>query len=144
MNITPRRWVILGVVSLVLNVFLVGFVAGRYAFGPAGCSPRGFSPGARGERGAFFGQLAEGDRAELRRRAGAVREAREAVRAALIAEPFDTARLDTELSKLRERSGELGLQMHHNLLEHARTATPEQRRRLADARFMRRGPPLGP
>lgn len=138
MNITPRRWAILGVISLVLNVFLIGFIAGRFAFGPSGCSPRGHARGAHRERGAFIGQLAEPDRAELRRSAALVREAHAAIRAALLAEPFDPARLEAELAKLREQSGKLGLQLHTNLLELARDATPEERRRLAESRLTRR------
>jgi uncharacterized membrane protein len=140
MNFTSRRWFWVGVASVVLNVFLIGFVAGRQAFGPSGCSSRSFGPGGQMGRGhgPLRDRLSEGSRVELRRHLGDVRRAREQVRQVLLVEPFDPAKLDAALTVLRERSAALSLQMHRDLLETARGLTPEERRKLADSRFLRR------
>lgn len=133
-----RRWLVLGVLSAVLNVFLIGFVAGRHAFGPGGCSPRGF---VHGPRAVLREHLPPEDRARLRERMGDVRRAREQVRAALTREPYDPAQLEAALRSLRQRSLEVQDDMHRTLLEGASKLSPEERRRLADSRLL--GKPLG-
>jgi uncharacterized membrane protein len=134
MSAWPRRWLVLGLVSAVLNVLLVGFLAGRHAFGPAGCGAHGF----RHENHAPFSRrVSEGDRARLRQKLEGVRVAREQVRAALSSEPYQASQLEAALNTLRERSAELQLDMHRQLLETAGHLSVEQRRRLADSRFLR-------
>jgi uncharacterized membrane protein len=140
MSAWSRRWLILGLASAVLNVFLIGFLAGRHAFGPAGCGARGFKHDDK--HGAFAKRIPDGDRARLREKLEGVRIAREHVRDALLKEPYQAAQLEAALTTLRERSGELQLDMHRQLLETAGHMPVEQRRRLAESRFMR--PPLGP
>ncbi|HET6340206.1 MAG TPA: periplasmic heavy metal sensor [Polyangiales bacterium] len=139
MSAWPRRWLILGLASAVLNVFLIGFLAGRHAFGPAGCGTRGFR---HDNHGAFAKRIPEGDRTRLREKLEGVRSAREQVRDALLNDPYQPAQLEAALTRLRERSAELQLDMHRQLLETAGHMPVEQRRRLAESRFMR--PPLGP
>jgi uncharacterized membrane protein len=135
MNGSSRRWLILGLVSAVLNVFLIGFLAGRHALGP-GCGARGF----RHEMHAPLAKrLPPEDRARLRQKLEAVRAARSQVREALLREPFQAAQLEAALSVLRDRSAELQLDMHRELLENAGQLTVEQRRRLADSRLLRPG-----
>ena len=135
---TTRRWLVVGVISAVLNVFLIGFLVGRHAFGPAGCGARGF----RHESHAGFRQrVPEAVRARLRERLEEVRVARERVRAALVAEPYSAPQLEAALTTLRERSADLQLDMHRELLDAAGRLSAEQRRKLADARFLR--PALG-
>ena len=134
-----RRWIVIGVISAVLNVFLIGFLAGRHAFGPAGCGMRRFG---RDVHAGFQHRVPEAARARLRGQLEQVRVAREQVRAALRNDPYQPAQLEAALSTLRERSAELQLDMHRQLLETASHLTAEQRRKLADARFLR--PVLGP
>ena len=139
MTVGSRRWLWLGVLSAVLNVFLIGFLAGHHALGPGGCGGRGFQ---RGEgRGPMQQMLTKLDRARLKQQLGQVRAAREQVREALVAEPFDPAQLEAALARLRERSAAIQLDMHRGLVESARTLTPEQRNRLAESPALRR--PLG-
>jgi uncharacterized membrane protein len=128
-----RRWLVLGVLSAVLNVFLIGFLAGRHAFGPAGCGPRGFM---QGPRAAFHEHVKPEDRARLRQRLAAVRQAREQVRAALQREPYDPAQLEAALTGLRERAADVQQDMHRMLLEGASKLSAEDRRRLADSRLL--------
>jgi uncharacterized membrane protein len=128
-----RRWLVLGVLSAVLNVFLIGFLAGRHAFGPGGCGPHGFM---QGPRAAFHERVKPEDRARLRQRLGAVRQAREQVRAALQREPYDPAQLEAALTGLRERAAEVQQDMHRMLLEGAGKLSAEERRRLADSRLL--------
>lgn len=127
-----RRWLIAGVLSAVLNVFLIGFFAGRHAFGPGGCGARGF---ARAPHGPLHERVAPADRVRLRERLAEVAKAREEVRTALTREPYDPAQLETALTHLRERSSEIQADMHHTLLEGAGKLSPEERRRLADSRW---------
>jgi uncharacterized membrane protein len=139
MSAWPRRWLVLGLVSAVLNVFLIGFLAGRHAFGPTGCGGRGF----RHENHAPFSRrVPEADRTRLRQKLDGVRVAREQVRAALSSEPYQASQLEAALNTLRERSAELQVDMHRQLLETAGHLSLEQRRRLAESRFLR--PSLAP
>jgi uncharacterized membrane protein len=128
-----RRWLVLGLASAVLNVFLIGFLAGRHAFGPGGCGMRGF----RHDHGPLARRISEEDRARLREKLEAVRDAREQVRSALLQEPYQAPRLEAALLTLRQRSGALQVDMHQELLEMAGRMSLEQRRKLADARFSR-------
>lgn len=139
MNTWPRRWLILGLASLVLNLFLIGFLAGRHAFGPGGCGMRGFK---RDDHAPFSRRIPDTERVRLKEKLEGVREAREQVRNVLLQEPYSAPQLEAALTRLRERSAELQLDMHRQLLETAGHLSVQQRRRLADARFMR--PALGP
>lgn len=134
MSAWPRRWLVLGLCSAVLNVFLIGFLAGRHAFGPAGCGTRGFR---HENQAAFSRRVPEGERVRLRQKLEGVRVAREQVRVALSSEPYRATQLEAALNTLRERSAELQLDMHRQLLETAGHLSVEQRRRLADSRFLR-------
>jgi uncharacterized membrane protein len=136
MSAWPRRWLVLGIISAVLNVSLIGFLAGRHAFGPAGCGARGFR---HDNHASFSRRVPEGDRARLREKLEGVRVAREQVRVALSNEPYQAPQLEAALQTLRERSADLQLDMHRQLLETAGHSSAEQRRRLADARFLRPG-----
>lgn len=132
-----RRWLVFGVVSAVLNVFLIGFLAGRHALGPAGCGARGFRHNMQEMHAPFAKRLQPGDRARLREKLSSVREARARVREALLQEPYRAAQLEAALGALRERSAELQLDTHRELLENAGQLSIEERRRLADSRFLR-------
>ena len=133
-----RRWLVLGVASAVLNVFLIGFLVGRQAFGPGGCGPRGFM---HGPRAMFHEHVKPEDRARLRQRLGDVRQAREQVRAALRREPYDPAQLEAALANLRRSTGAVQEDMHRMLLEGASKLSPQERQRLADSRLLAK--PLG-
>jgi uncharacterized membrane protein len=132
-----RLWLVLGLGSAVLNVFLIGFLAGRHALGPGGCGARGFRHNMQEMHAPFAKQLPPGDRARLREKLSAVREARARVREALVREPYQAAQLEAALGALRERSAELQLDTHRELLENAGQLSIDERRRLADSRFLR-------
>ena len=135
-----RRWMILGIASAVLNVFLIGFLAGRLVLGPSSCGARGFGHGPRG--GGAQKYVRPEDRAALREQLRQIKSARAAVRTALEREPYDRAQLDAALAKLREHSAALQLDMHRMLLDGAGKLNADQRKRLAESRLLR--PALGP
>jgi hypothetical protein len=89
-------------------------------------------------------RLPEADRARLRQKLEQVRLAREQVRTALQREPYQAAQLEAALATLRERAAELQLDMHKQLLDTAARLPSEQRRRLADSRFLRPRMPPAP
>ena len=139
MNAGPLRWVLL--VSLCLNLFLGGFLVARAVYHVP------FHHHAREFHGPFIGPRAmmrnasgpAGDamRAALRRHAGELRaqrqrlgEARRAVRAALVAEPFDAQALARAFSDLRGTTTESQRLMHQVLLEVAGTLPAAERREL--------------
>lgn len=136
-----RRWLILGVGSAVLNVFLIGFLVGRQVLGPGGCDG-GRGIGRPFHRHEFRQYVGAEDRKRLKDSVRDVRQAREAVREALTREPFDRARLEAALGTLRERTSGIQLEMHRVLLERASSLDADQRKRLAESRLLR--PALGP
>jgi uncharacterized membrane protein len=124
-------------VSVVLNVFFVGFWAAR-------------SIGRWHQRRAtdsFYGPvdrvLAVGETWKrhgvvLRQRREAVDAARSAVRDALAAEPFRPEVLDTALARLRAETVETQAAFHTALVQVARELGPEARHRLASTRWLDR------
>lgn len=137
--IGSRRWLVLGLISGVLNVFLIGFLAGRHALGPGGCGARGFRHNMQEMHAPMAKRLPPEDRARLREKLRSVREARDQVREALLREPYQAAQLEAALGALREHSAELQLDIHRELLENAGRLSSDERRRLADSRFLRPG-----
>jgi uncharacterized membrane protein len=134
-----RRWLVLGLLSAVLNVFLIGFLAGRHALGPGGCGGRGFRHNMQEMRSPIAKRVPPADRARLREKLSSVRQARAQVREALLQEPYRAAQLEAALGALRERSAALQLDIHREVLENAGQLSTDERRRLADSRFLRPG-----
>ena len=159
-NPKPRRnWGRIAlVISLGVNLLIVGLVAGAMLHGPR---DRGGNPGPRdlGRElglGPFVQALPGADRRAIgdafRREAGAFRANREEMRAlfesllaALRAEPYDSDALrnlvEEQAAKVNERQA-LGRKL---LLERIEAMSPAQRAKYADAldKSLRRGPPRG-
>ncbi|HET9953382.1 MAG TPA: periplasmic heavy metal sensor [Polyangiaceae bacterium] len=121
-----KKLLIALIVSVGVNLALLGFLAGR-AFRPFP-GPRPVSgPTGPGPRPGFFA----GPPAELRARLHETREARARVAEALEHEPFDTATLESALRALRTETTQGQETLHAELVRRAGSATPEARRALA-------------
>lgn len=145
MNTTVKRlWIALAI-SMTLNLFALGFMSARLLHGRGG--------GHGGPRGPFFGPRAllmdpelrgsmdgpmrgviERHRESLRAQRQELRQARQAVHAALTAEPFDGEALEQALARLRQRTEQSQALMHAALVEIAPTLTHQQRERLQPVR----------
>lgn len=145
------RWVLPALfVSLGLNLFVGGVLAGRY-LAPAPPEP---SPAfarlpmdedrpvqalvqriaARlpaGERAAFV-EAVSGHREAMAAAAGAVHEARRKVNMAMAAEPFDRAALDAAFAELRASSDQFRTAMHRAIADGVQGISVESRRHLAE------------
>jgi uncharacterized membrane protein len=139
------KWLIaLLAVSLAFNLFFIGAWTGRH-FAQRGRGPDHEVMGVR----AFLRRsgLADADpqvqkvvqarRKQIRERFHALRQAREAVRDALQAQPFDPTRLERALAEAEARSSEMQRDMHGALSEVAREVGAEQRQKMADALWPR-------
>lgn len=130
-----RRWLKIALaVSVVLNLLFIGLAAGR-VFGPGP-----FGRAWHFERAAEALPPAEAEefRATMRRHRSemaedfkAARRAREEVREALRAEPFDRARLERVLAEVRQRSDAAQQSVHAALVEAASRMSHEGRERLS-------------
>ena len=151
-----RKWLVGGlIVSLVLNIGLVGFLAGA-ASRPA-LFPRSYLDPAIGlpqllrflppERREAVLQSA-GDR-ELRRHVGGavrhMRRAQAALHKALAAEPFDADALARALADFRDHFAKSQSRSHRAFVGVAARLTPEERRRfVASIKAKRRGEARSP
>lgn len=142
-----NRWLIGGlIVSLVINLLLVGMIIGRLSgFGP----PRGMGPDPTAGFFRMLGFLSEERRAaitpELRQKMGNVvpvlrtlRRNQHEVFAALTAEPFEASALTQALADLRTNLTMAQVASHQSFVEMAMSLTPDERRALASA--LRRPP----
>jgi uncharacterized membrane protein len=146
-----NRWLIGGlVVSLVVNLLLIGFVVGRMSgLGP----PPGFGPDPTTGFFRVLGFLSDERRAtitpDLRKQMGQmipmlrkIHGDQKDVFAALTAEPFDAATLDAALADLRANLTATQVASHRAFVEMAKSLTNEERKQLAHA--MRRPPRMPP
>ena len=130
-----RRWLKIALaVSVAINLLFIGLAAGRV-----------FGPGPFGRMGAFeraaealppaeadqFRQIMRQHRSRMADEFKAMRQAREDVRAALRAEPFDRTRLERALAEVRQRSEATQQSLHAALVEGAARMSPEGRERLS-------------
>jgi uncharacterized membrane protein len=145
MNTGERRTLIALVVSVGINLFLVGFIVAR-GFGQPRPPPRGpgpfharemFDVGRSPEMRERFRQQKD----ELRPKHRALREARKELERALLAEPYDRARVEASLADLRRGTTALQEGMHEALLDIASDLEPERRRAFVRQNF---GPRRGP
>jgi uncharacterized membrane protein len=148
---TARRWIsILGgvlIVSLALNFFLVGVIAGR-GVGRGGdfdFTPRKLRVAI--ERvtrvlpdadATLLTDRFEAQRNDLTQRFLDLQEARRAVGAALKAEPYDAAAFDAAYAAMRERSQELQASIHAVLKSSIGEFSEEGRLAIAERRWRRR------
>lgn len=147
---TPRekRLLIGLVLSVGLNLFLVGFLVAR-GIGHRPPPHRGpgpfhahevFDVGRSPEMRARF----ERRKDELRPKHRALRDARKGVEEALLAEPYDRARVESALAELRKETGAMQEGMHRALLDIAEELGPEQRRAFVRENFGSRRRRPGP
>ncbi len=139
-----RRLGIALMVSLGLNLFLGGVLVSRWIFEPPPpISERAYrafdhraglevlDPAQRERVAAIW----RDNRREIRRAARGYREARWALRQALIAEPFDPAAIEAAQRELAARVDAVRAVMTAHLTEIAAALPPEQRRRYFEATF---------
>lgn len=135
-----RSWLVVAlIISVAFNLFALGFVAARALrpeggraghgpfMGPHGLMHDGFGPQAEPMIDAIMAKHGEGLRMQRRE----LRQARKAVRDALLNEPFDPGRLEQAFAGLRARTESSQASMHEALVELARSLPADQRKRLA-------------
>lgn len=139
-----RHWLL--VVSLVLNVFLIGAIAAglvvrhgppllghhRPAHFLGMPSPHKIRDALPESAQAVLDGVFEAHRQEMRSRLGRLREARRNVAAAIRAEPFIPAALESAFAELRAREVEVAAEAHGAFAELAAKLDRESRAHLAD------------
>jgi len=139
----PKRWLLIALaISIALNLFAIGFLAARALrphamhgdhdghgpfMGPRGLMREGFGPNAA----PVLDQVMARHGDDLRKARGELKRTRREVRDALLAEPFDAARLERSLSDLRAQTDSTQAHMHEALVELASSLPLEQRKHLA-------------
>jgi len=142
-SVTPRRGLVIALaISVAFNLFALGFIAARALrphdmhgphamhgpfMGPRGLMREGFGP----EAGPMIDKVMARHGDNLRKERVELRQARGAVRDALLREPFDPSQLQAALSSLRARTNSGQARMHEALVELARSLPLEQRKLLA-------------
>lgn len=130
------RWGLLLVASLALNLFIGGLVLGRLIH-PPGPPPPAPSAMLSGPGGAFDGldgsyrdkavRRLKDRSGELRGHFQGLREAREAVSRAMLAEPFDRAGLEEAFAGLRAVSEQTQAALHGLLVDAAEDMPAKER-----------------
>jgi uncharacterized membrane protein len=148
---TKHLWVMLAV-SVMVNLFCLGWFASRASlpFGARmqqrererenGGGPRGFlhRSGLR-DAGPDVLAILKRQRMELHDHPRAIGEARHQAQDALRAEPFEPGRLQRSFGEVRAQTASMQAAMHKTLEEAAGKLNAEQRKRLAEALWHRRG-----
>jgi uncharacterized membrane protein len=135
MNRSTKILAIALAVSVVFNVFFVGFWAARSVRRWHQRSvPDSFVSAI--DRVPSVGETWKRHGVLLRQRRESVDAARLAVRNALVAEPFQPEALETALAKLRAETAETQAAFHAALVQIVRELTPEARHRLAESRWL--------
>ena len=147
-----NKWLIgLLVVSVAVNLALVGFLVGRMSSGfgpPIGMEmtigiPRLLRELPDDRRQEIL-SASSFDRRQLRPALRAVRTAQQDIDKALVVEPFDPTDLEQALERFRETLDETQLQSHRSMIEVVSKLTAEERSLLAKSlrqRPRRSGPP---
>lgn len=140
-----KLWATVLIVSLGLNVFVIGMLVARWAHGPRpgehlgpgpSAMPWDVGPGAR----QVSDRVWQARRSELEPRLREARDAKVAAVKALGAEPFDPAAAERSLGELRAKSTAVQETLHGAVLDLAKELPASERRRLADSLEMGRGP----
>jgi len=135
------------VASLALNLFLGGLMAGDWLRGRT--APPPFAPmmsfsSMRHALGHDAKPMVESvmrqHHESIRRHIDDVRTARRDVAAAIGAEPFDRAQLETALARMRAEVGQAQTAFHGAFADVVGNLTPEQRQQLAKESQRRRRP----
>jgi uncharacterized membrane protein len=143
-------WVMLAV-SVMVNLFCLGWFVSRSSLplrarmqqhgrDDGGGGPRGFlhRSGLR-DAGPDVQAILKRQRSELHDHSRAIGEARHQAQEALSAEPFEPERLQRSFGEVREQTASMQAAMHKALEDVAGKLNAEQRKRLADALWHRRG-----
>jgi uncharacterized membrane protein len=140
----PKGFWALLAVSVALNLFCVGLVAGRLLplrqphpqqhFGAGDDGPRAFLrySGLR-EAGPDVKQILHDHRDQVKGSMHALNQSRERVRTALQAEPYDRERVSQAFQDTRELTTRMQGDMHQALIDVAGKLTPAQRARMAES-----------
>jgi Spy/CpxP family protein refolding chaperone len=139
----PRRWKVVLAVSLALNLFFLGVAAARY-FAPGHfIDRRNFGARTFLQRSGLddappdVRSLVHQHRDDVRKYMHALETARNEVREALSAEPFDPARLTAAFENMRVRTAALQEDMQSTMTKIAPQLEPKQRERMAQALWHR-------
>jgi len=143
-----RSWKVVLVVSLVLNVFLLGAIAGgayrwyaaRDAAAPLAAQQRALRFAAQtlsAERQKAFAESLRNGRRDGRQLAREAREARREVLRLLAAPQLDRAALDAALARTREADSGLRAKVESSVADFAATLSPQERVEFADSLRLR-------
>ena len=131
------------VVSLCLNFFLVGSMAGHWMHGPRFGGPDGGPGGDRRGFEAMISGVPEGLRPMVKDKFAAakpqfdaaratVRDARQKVIAAAEADPFDPAAFDAAFQELQQAMGGMGAVANQTIRDILAQLPPDQRHKLVE------------
>jgi len=142
----PKRFWILLVSSLALNLFFLGLVAGRMVhtrphFDRDEADTRAFlrQSGLR-NAGPEVKAILRQRRGQVRARMHDLGEARDHVRQSLQAEPYDPQALRHALQQTRDLTTQMQADMHEVMVDVAGKLDREQRKRMSDSLWSRRLP----
>jgi uncharacterized membrane protein len=131
-----KPWAVLALISLALNLFLGGLLAGRllrpdrrpWEMGPISLfrATKDLDPGSR----EIVDRVRDKHRGNIRDTMGRAASARVAAVEALCAEQFDEAKAREAFQAFRKEMGGAQDEMHESLLEVAKEMTPAQRTKL--------------
>jgi len=133
-----RRWLMpVLVVSLIVNVAFIGLFAGHYIFRPGRGHPVDFAMhrlihGMPKEARDPVRAEMETRRPQVAAKIAELRKARQDVRAALAADPFDRARLDAAFAEVQTSSAAVQAELHSAVADAVAKLPPDARQRLAD------------
>lgn len=145
----PRAWayglLAVTLISVSLNLMVAGWLLGQRMAAPERMERgmlRQIAQSLPEEVRAPLREEVRSRRGELFRAFRALRVAREEVRAAIGAEPFDRERLAAALAEQRRRMNALQTQLHEAMLATASDLDAEARQRWSEARLWQRQGPL--
>lgn len=143
MSAIPKGFWLLLAASVALNLFGLGLAVGRFGAlrqhsRSDEVDPRAFlrHSGLR-EAGPEVKQILKARREEVKARMRTLAQAREQVRVALEAEPYDPAAVERAFAQTRELTGQMQADLHNALLEVSGKLSPAQRKRMADSLWSR-------
>jgi uncharacterized membrane protein len=141
----PKRYWLLLAASVAINLFCVGLLAGRLSSlrerpHPAEIDPRAFlrHSGLR-EAGPEVKQILRARHEQVKDSMRALGQARDQVRIALEADPYDAAAVERAFAHARELTTHMQADMHNALIDVSSKLSPAQRKRMADSLWNHRG-----
>ena len=143
------KWLIgVAVVSLCVNLFLVGLMAGRWIDGPRGFGgpdgPRrgieAMIAGVPEDLRPMIKQKFEAAKQQFQAQRDKIRAARDKLAAAGEADPFDPAAFDQAFHEFQDAMGGMGAIAHQTIREILPQIPAEQRKQLVDKWSKRWGP----